>query len=97
MGNPSLTRTFQHGEEFPPGRGKGDWFQRERTEEEEEERDEGEEGVREENEGREDDMLKKKDSHGSVLFYMLILFFISVSFRYNTMSFCKKSECGLQH
>ena len=38
MGNPWLTRTFQHGEEFPPGRGgKGDWFQRERTEEEENE------------------------------------------------------------
>ena len=58
MGNPSLTRTFQHGEEFPPGRGKGDWFQRERTEEEEEERDEGEEGVREENEGREERVIE---------------------------------------
>ena len=51
MGNPSLTRTFQHGEEFPPGRGKGDWFQRERTEEEEE-------GVREENEGREERVIE---------------------------------------
>ena len=49
--NPSLTRTFQHGEEFPPGRGKGDWFQRERTREEEEE-EEGEEEVTEGREGR---------------------------------------------
>ena len=49
MGNPSLTRTFQHGEEFPPGRGKGDWFQRERTEEEEE---------GEENEGREERVIE---------------------------------------
>ena len=39
MGNPWLTRTFQHGEEFPPGRGKGDWLQREGIEEEEEERE----------------------------------------------------------
>jgi len=36
----------QHGEEFPPGRGKGDWFQRERTKEEEEET--GENAEREE-------------------------------------------------
>ena len=54
MGNPSLTRTFQHGEEFPPGRGKGDWFQRERTEEEEE----GEKGEGEENEGREERVIE---------------------------------------
>jgi len=36
----------QHGEEFPPGRGKGDWFQRERTR------------VREENEEREERVIE---------------------------------------
>merc|ERR1712001_236867 len=43
----------QHGEEFPPGRGgKGDWFQRERTEEEENEGGgERERTEEEENEG----------------------------------------------
>ena len=32
-----MTSVFQHGEEFPPGRDKGDWFKREQEEEEEEE------------------------------------------------------------
>ena len=34
-----LTSVFQHGEEFPPGRDKGDWFRREQEEEEHQEED----------------------------------------------------------
>ena len=47
-------RLFQHGEEFPPGRHKGDWFGRG-----EEEREEEKEGVREEREQREERVVKE--------------------------------------